>query len=179
MNYAKFFIGALLAVAAVSAGAADLNRTTTIDLSQDNTFGHSFTGGNAGKSFLDIFNFTIDGTSNVGSSLTSKLSGGHNLDITSFGLYSGANLIMAGRQESTGATESWSLDALAPAPGNYSLRVGGKVIGNLSVAFTGDGYVTAVPEPETWTMLLGGLALVGFLTRRKAAGGQAAESLAV
>jgi hypothetical protein len=171
MNYAKFFTGALLAVAAVSAGAADLNRTTIIDLSQDNTFGHSFTGGNAGKSFLDIFIFTIDGTSNVGSSLTSKLSGGHNLDITSFGLYSGTNLIMA--------TESWSLDALAPAPGNYSLQVGGKVIGNLGVAFTGDGYVTAVPEPETWTMLLGGLALVGFLARRKAAGGRTAGSLAV
>jgi hypothetical protein len=177
MNYAKFFAGALLTVVAASASAADLNRTTTINLSDDTTFGHTFAAGNAGKTFLDIFNFTIDGTSSIGSSLTSKLSGGHDLDITSFGLYSGNSLIMAGRQESTGATESWSLDALAPAPGNYSLRVGGTVIGALKVAFTGDGYVTAVPEPETWTMLLGGLALVAFLARSKARAGRVAGGL--
>jgi len=177
MNYAKLFAGAVLTVAAVSAGAADLNSTTTIDLSQDSTFSHTFAAGNAGKTFLNIFNFTIDSTSSIGSSLTSKISGGHALDITSFGLYSGTSLIMAGRQESTGATESWSLDALAPAPGNYSLRVGGTVIGALQVAFTGDGYVTAVPEPETWSMLLGGLALVGFLSRRKAVAGRVAGVL--
>jgi hypothetical protein len=178
MKLSKLFASVLLAAAAASGSAADLNRTTVIDLSSESTFGGSFAAGNAGKTFLDIFNFAIDGTSNVGSSLTSKLSGGHDLDITSFGLYSGNNLIMAGRQESTGATESWSLDAIAPVAGNYSLRIGGTVLGNLKVAFVGDGYVTAVPEPETWTMLLGGLALVGFAARRKAAGGQVVESLA-
>jgi hypothetical protein len=30
-----------------------------------------------------------------------------------------------------------------------------------------NGTVTAVPEPETWTMLLAGLGLVGFATRRR------------
>jgi hypothetical protein len=30
-------------------------------------------------------------------------------------------------------------------------------------------YVQAVPEPETWAMLLAGLGLVGFAARRRAA----------
>lgn len=44
---------------------------------------------------------------------------------------------------------------LTPATGPYSYK--------------GDLYVSAVPEPETYGMLMAGLGLVGFVARRKAA----------
>lgn len=179
MKYNKLFASIMLALASVSASAADIERIHSIVLDDDNsTFSASFASGNAGKSFLEIFNFTISGSSSLGSSLTSTLKLGHDLDITSFGLYSGTTQLAAGTKNSTGSLESWTLDALMPASGSYSMRVGGTVIGKLNVSFVGDGYVTAVPEPEAWSMLIGGLGLVGFLARRRKSSGAPSDALA-
>lgn len=176
MKYNKMLAGILLAMASVSASAANVAviavaptvNTQTITLDDTNTtFGANYGFGNAGKSFIEIFNFTISGTSTLGSSVFSTITKGRNLDITSFGLYLGNTLLSAGTMQSTGAVENWTLDAFMPVAGNYSMRVGVNVIGNSNVAFVGTGYVTAVPEPEGWAMLIGGLGVVGFLARRR------------
>ncbi len=169
MKFTKILAGILLAAAVASASAAvPVTRITTIVLDDEHsTFGDTFAANNNGKSFLDIFYFTIGGNSSVGSSLTSTLSGTHDLNITSFGLYSGETLLTAGTMIATGAVESWTLDALAPSQGTYSLRVGVNVIGKGNVGFAGDGYVTAVPEPETWGMVVGSVAILAFIGRRR------------
>ncbi|WP_426191513.1 FxDxF family PEP-CTERM protein [Massilia sp. DWR3-1-1] len=178
MNYKNLLASFSLALLSLSANAVEtvtltpaLVHTQSIILDESNTvFSAAFVGGNAGKSFLEVLNFSLDGPSILGSSLTSKLSGGHDLDITSFGLYSGATLIAAGTRNSTGSIESWGLDAVTATAGLYSLRVGGVVVGNLGVAFSGDGYVSAVPEPESASMLIGGLAVLCFIARRRRSG---------
>lgn len=52
-------------------------------------------------------------------------------------------------------------------PGNYYYEIKGSVIGSKGGTYTVDSYVTAVPEPETYAMLLAGLGLVGFTLRGK------------
>lgn len=60
------------------------------------------------------------------------------------------------------------------AAGVYDVIVSGKLLGGgqfNNAAFLGANYtVSAVPEPATYGMLLGGLALVGALARRKQRG---------
>jgi len=55
----------------------------------------------------------------------------------------------------------------ALAAGTYTLQIRGKVSGALSGAYSGVLNVTAVPEPSTYGMLLSGMALVGFMARRR------------
>ena len=183
MKYPKLFAGVVLAAASLTAHATapvNIGHTTTIVLDDDNsTFGNTFAAGNSGRAFLDVFNFTISGNSTLGASLTSTMSGKHDLNITSFGLYLNNVLVAPGHQISTGKVESWTLDALAPTQGLYSFRVGGRVLGQAGVSYSGDAYVTAVPEPETYGMVLGSLAVFGLVARRRksaanASGAQAA-----
>lgn len=60
-----------------------------------------------------------------------------------------------------------------PQAGVYVPNVAGQLIMNISGQSNGGSYsgilnvITAVPEPATYGMLLGGLALVGFMARRR------------
>ena len=54
------------------------------------------------------------------------------------------------------------------AAGNYAFFIYGASFVSGST-FNIDGVVTAVPEPETYLMLLAGLAMIGFVMRRRAA----------
>lgn len=185
MKFDKKLASIVLALASASSSAITIvvptavhTQSIVLDASND-TFKASFAPGYAGRSFLEILNFTVSGPSSLSASLTSMSMGGHNLDISSFGLYSGNTLLTAGSRLSTGIVESWSLDALSPAAGNYSMRVGGTVIGASNVSFVGTAYVSPVPEPETWSMLVAGLGIVGVFARRRRSSGKPSDSLAV
>ena len=65
--------------------------------------------------------------------------------------------------------DTWSLKGVYLKQGSYFLEVQGLVLGSTGGSYSGNLVVAAVPEPETYGMLLGGLGLIGFLARRKAA----------
>jgi PEP-CTERM motif len=64
-------------------------------------------------------------------------------------------------------TANVALNYTGTAGGNYYLFVTGATSGSLGGAYNGAISVTAVPEPETYAMMLAGLAALGFLARRR------------
>ncbi|PTQ80123.1 FxDxF family PEP-CTERM protein [Nitrosomonas ureae] len=52
-------------------------------------------------------------------------------------------------------------------PGNYYYEVTGTVLGLKGGSYTVDSYISPVPEPETYAMLLAGLGMIGFSVRRR------------
>lgn len=153
--------------------AADISTPPqAIDL-VDNTagfFGDSFGIDNQGNTFADRFTFRVSETQvNLDSIVASiSRSATTGLNITGFSLFGNTdNLLASGTTLESGAIDVWRLSGNALAPGNYYLRVDGTVVSNGAAAFGGAILLSPVPEPATYGMLAGGLALLGFAARRK------------
>jgi len=175
MKYAKLFAGIVLMASAAAASAANINRTINLTLEDGTGFsGDSFTRAGApvlNKTFLDTFNFTVSQPSFLSSSLTSiSTTSTYDLNITSLNLYSGSTLLAAGVRDATGVVDVWHLTTSSAGlgAGNYSLQVGGKILGGNGGSFALVANTSPVPEPETWSMVGVSLAALGFMARRKA-----------
>ncbi|GJI91837.1 MULTISPECIES: FxDxF family PEP-CTERM protein [Duganella] len=167
----------LLGAAAFSANAATVTHTPkTIDLSASAAkYGDSFSTGLAQATFTDVFNFHVSAKSLLSADLTSTSStAAVGLDLTNFLVYNSAGtLLYSGVQKSTGKVDNWKLSTpnLVLNTGNYYLQVVGKVNSNSAGSFSGNIALKAlaVPEADTYAMLLAGLGLVGFVARRRKA----------
>lgn len=79
-----------------------------------------------------------------------------------------------GNELSSGETVSWTATGFnfsqvtSGSLGSFALRIQGAGQGSNGNGWYGATLVSAVPEPETYVMMLAGLALVGFASRRKA-----------
>jgi hypothetical protein len=153
-----------------SAMAADLSKADTpIDLSGGAAyFGQQYTGHNAGSIFSDRYTFTLTGSSMLTADLSSFSGNAKNgLDITNLSLFNANGLVLKGNQVSTGLVDVWTLASGTLTAGSYYLQIDGSVLSNAAGAYSAGATVTAVPEPATYGMMLGGLALVGAVAARR------------
>lgn len=139
--------------------------------------------------FDDKFGFavpkTFDSSTSVTSTFTQVGSKTKDLTITGFNLvrydsvtntvlatFFGSNGTPAATPSNPHPTDSWSVTATGLVAGSYYVQVIGKIVGTQGGSYGGDISVltaSAVPETETYGMMLGGLALLGVVARRKAA----------
>ena len=193
MKIKNIIIASMIAGASLigtTAYAAPVGKTVTVNMDNDGEggfnahFGNSFNGSNMGNTFVDKYLFTLSGNYDSAASVTSSfLKSGtiKDLQITNFSIvqYDPLNQSVlqtyAGSNITTGITDHWELNATGLQTGSYYLQVDGKVIGNGGGSYGSDLTVSisAVPEPETYGMLLAGMGLLGLVARRKKAQQQA------
>ncbi len=180
--FKSFVLAAFLGVSSVSAFATDILTTLTVpplpaSLGYSQT--HSET---VGTVFWDDYYFTIpDGFAN---SVTSTITAGSALDLSNLQarLYMGnthqtSDVVPGTLLSAWGTTVVYSplvsvttvvLNPLSLAAGTYTLQIRGTVSGTSGGSYAGVLNLTnPVPEPETYAMMLAGLGLMGFMSRRK------------
>ncbi len=151
--------------------------TSSINAQNETVYSAGFNATHQGNgSFTDTFNFgSFANPSLASASLTATLVG---FTATGYSLISGT----LGSSALTFGTQGKNVTALftdndVMFSGPLQLTVTGKTIngggsfgGNVNIAMSPS--ISAVPEPETYAMMLAGLGLLGFAARRKAKANQ-------
>ncbi|HZX27551.1 MAG TPA: FxDxF family PEP-CTERM protein [Telluria sp.] len=154
---------AVFALGTSSAFAADITYDAgAIPLAPD-TFYHLFDHPDIGM-FTDTITFSITAgdLSSSANPLNVKLKGINtsNIDGLSYVLWSGEDNLGT----FAGDNSTWTMTLPA---GDYAIKVSGNANGTHGGSYGFDMQLAAVPEPETYAMLLAGLGLVGFAARRR------------
>lgn len=176
MKLVKALISALVCAGVVllspASHAADVSHPPTPIVMVDGTgvFGATFPAGNAGNTFADIYTFTTVGPNFVDTLVASIAhSALVGLSITGYDLYDSTDaLVAAGVMVSTGMVDLWTISTGGIAPGAYYVKVSGEIVSPHSASYAGNLNVIPVPEPQTYAMLLAGLAMAGFGAHRRA-----------
>lgn len=173
----KSILVAAFAACALFAGAAQAAKdisSASQQILQGGAASHQWTQSykknNQGNFFNDIFAFSLDQARGVSFSLRSTSpSASTGLDMTGFSLYGADDhLILNGTMRTRGALDGWDLETTL-GKGNYYLKISGTLISTTGGTYDANGRVFApVPEPATYALLLGGLAVVGVAARRRA-----------
>jgi hypothetical protein len=184
----KLFKSLVLAVlfisASTSASADTITNLTVGPLPTSLTYSNSFASASTGTTFYDDFIFTIpDGSAN---SVTTSINLDSILGLTDLRarLYTGSvhqtgSVAIGTVIEHWGTTVNYSptvsattvvLNPVSLLAGTYTLQIKGTVAGLSGGSYAGVlNIANPVPEPETYAMLLAGLGLMGFMSRRRKA----------
>lgn len=169
----KFVPAAVLSLAAMASGAVHADSVTDLGLI---TSLKSFGGGSLPGVFNDIFTFEL--AANGGSQYTVADFSVPFLPVSTlfatFAVVSNSDGILFNGDDTplnivsfqSGAPTA-SLSIGNTTGGKYYLWVSGLATGSAGGIYSGAVSVSAVPEPETYAMMLAGLAALGFLARRR------------
>jgi hypothetical protein len=170
-------VAALLAGASVGANAATTD-LGTISLGEPATFSGVVQG--SGTSINDLFTFTLDsGNTSSGYSVVNiplSFTGGEwNTALATLTLSSNADGIVGNGDDQMLASAIWNQGS--NSNDSLSLSYDSAITGPAYITITGvtdggnggvyAGAIAAVPEPETYAMLLAGLGLMGAVVRRR------------
>ena len=123
--------------------------------------------------FSDIFTFTLPASLGTGFSLLNCPVGGlFNTMLTSASLFRNTDGALFNSDDTMVRSGSVTPAGIsftngASAAGTYYLNVTGIATGSQGGLYNGAISVAAVPEPETYAMLLAGLGVMGFIARRR------------
>jgi hypothetical protein len=169
MKLAKVAAASALVLASSGSFAAALG---SIDLSSGSGF---FGNTPIAGAFVDTLTFTVTTSSIFNGVITSVLNGTQDVDFTSIALTPGALTFASVIGD---PVEVWATPAVGfgLTPGIYTLTLTGtnstsmgSYAGNL--ALTPGVPSVAVPEPESYAMLLAGVGILGLFARRRRRGG--------
>jgi PEP-CTERM motif len=123
--------------------------------------------------FSDIFTFSIASAGAVGiSAMNFPVSGLFNTVFTSASLFSNPDGLMFNADDSLVTLASIKSNAFSflsspVGAGSYYLNVSGIANGPQGGLYNGSLSVAAVPEPQTYAMLLAGVGVMAFIARRR------------
>jgi hypothetical protein len=176
LNVNKFFVKSILAASllagcAAANAATDLNNSSSMVFTNGTTFiGATYGMPDTGKTFTANYTFNPANSFAFSSGIISialgTLSG---LNLTSFTL-TGNGVTSTGTLTTSPGLQTWTLSAPSLTSGIYTLAAVGKVTGTTGGSFGGNVNISPVPEASTAAMMLGGLALVGFIATRRRRG---------
>ena len=160
-------LAASLAFASVSANAAftvsgDLDSSDTAEL-------YSFLGTSLTPSFSDYITVSFDGLRDFVGTISGNSPGG-TIDFSVFNIVSSTDITdtIATGTIDNGAVKFAFADLTGTTfGGTYLLHIAGTKTG-ASASYTGSlSAISPVPEAETYSMMLAGLGLMGFVARRR------------
>ena len=168
MKLKAILTASALAVASLSSLADTGGGPLDLSLGND-----SFGRDNASGSFVDTYSFTLAGMSYVTSGTASSASSGaaQDLDFSSVVITTAADpgtaILTFDGNLGSDANEFYSLSPTLLGAGDYLLIVKGVNTPDMASYDGTLAIAAAVPEPETYALMLAGFGALGFVARRR------------
>ena len=180
----NMFLAFVLCITSVVAFADTVTNLAVASLPSSLNYGNSFASATTGNTFYDAYYFTIpNGSAN---SVTSSINLDSILGLSNLRarLYAGntndTTFALPSIIENWGTTVNFSpsvgittvvLDPISLLAGSYTLQVKGTVAGLSGGSYAGVlNIANPVPEAQSYAMLLAGLGVIGFISRRRRIG---------